>query len=287
MRPTSERVLPWLLRLAWVAVAVAGAAAIDGATADRGAAVADVARYGGAVVWIAGVIAMALLAVVSLTATRVIVPLALPAAGMTLTFGADLVDGMAFAVTALVAALLAASGDTGRAFVQASAYGDERRYPLRPPAAYLLASVITWALWAAVLLACPLLLAARQWILGGPLSVLAAAGLMWGWRRWHRLSRRWLVVVPAGLVIHDHLVLAETLMLRRVEIAEVRLAPAGTGALDLTGPAAGHALEIVANEPATAIMAATPRTPRGTPVHFTACLIAPSRPGRALAAAIS
>lgn len=285
MRPTSERVLPWLLRACWVAVAVAGAAAIDGATEERSAIVRDVARYGAAALWVAGVVAMAVLAVISLTATRVIVPLAVPAAVVALASGAGTAEGAAFAVSAVVAALLAGSGDTGRAFVQASAYGDEHRYPLRSPAAYALATGVTWALWATFLLAGPLLLASRQWVAGTVLTALAGAGLGWGWRRWHRLSRRWLVIVPAGLVVHDHLVLAETLMLRRPEIATVRLALAGTGALDLTGPAAGHAVEIVTHEPSTAILAATPRQPRGRPVHFTACLVAPSRPGRALTAA--
>ena len=37
-------------------------------------------------------------------------------------------------------------------------------------------------------------------------------------RRWHQLSRRWLVFVPAGLVVHDPVVLAETLMVPRRQI---------------------------------------------------------------------
>ena len=67
---------------------------------------------------------------------------------------------------------------------------------------------------------------------------------MWAWRRWHKLSRRWFVLVPTGVVVHDHLVLAETLMMRRNEVVGLRLAPADTEALDLTGPAAGHAVEV-------------------------------------------
>jgi hypothetical protein len=99
------------------------------------------------------------------------------------------------------------------------------------------------------------------------------------------LSQRWFVVVPVGLVVHDHLVLAETMMLRRQEIRTLRLARADTEAADLTGPAAGHAVEIVTTEPVTAIRAARPSVPRGSAIHLTACLISPSRPGRALRAA--
>jgi hypothetical protein len=87
------------------------------------------------------------------------------------------------------------------------------------------------------------------------------------------------------LVIHDHLVLAETLMLRRAEIGRLHLAPAGTEAADLTGPAAGHAIEILTTESVTAIRAATPAKPTGTAIHLTACLVSPTRPGAALAAA--
>ena len=93
------------------------------------------------------------------------------------------------------------------------------------------------------------------------------------------------MVVPVGLVIHDQLVLAETLMLRRQEIAGVRLAPGDTQAADLTGPAAGHAVEISTVEPVTALFAATPKQPRGTAIHLTACLVSPTRPGLALSAA--
>jgi hypothetical protein len=74
-------------------------------------------------------------------------------------------------------------------------------------------------------------------------------------------------------------------MIRRHELAAVRLAPADTEALDLTGPAPGHALEIVTVEPMTLILAATPSAPRGQAIHFTACLIGPTRPGQVLVAA--
>jgi hypothetical protein len=117
------------------------------------------------------------------------------------------------------------------------------------------------------------------------LCVLAAAGAMWAWRRWHTLSRRWFVLVPTGVVVHDQLVLGETLMVRRTDVAALRLAPAGTEALDLTGPAAGHAVEVVTRGPATAILAATPKSPRGRVMHFSACLVSPTRPGQLLAAA--
>ncbi len=282
---TIERLVPWILRVAWIGVLAAGGEAIDGATADRSEAVRAVARYVGGSIWIAGVAAMAILAVTSLTATRVIVPLAIPAAIVAWSAGADAVDGAIFVGSATVAAVVAYSGELGRVFVQASAYGDEDRYLLRPPAAYAAMASLTWLLWATCVVAGPLLLASRSWVVGVPVTALVVVGAAWGWPRWHRLARRWFVVVPVGLVVHDHLVLAETLMLRRQEIARVRLAPADTDAADLTGPATGHAVEISTLEPVTAIFAATPSQPRGRAIHLTSCLVSPTRPGRALLAA--
>ena len=282
---TLERILPWLLRLAWVGVAVGGASAIDGATSGRSDPVDAVAGYGSAVVWVIGVAAMAIPAAGSLTASRLIVPLSVPAAVITWVAGASAAEGASFLAAAATASLLVFSGDLGRSFVQASAYGAEDRHLLRPPAAYLLAALVTWSLVASALLAGPLLLAARNWLVGGAISTLAAAGIALGWPRWHRLARRWFVVVPIGVVIHDDLVLAETLMLRRGEISALRLAPADTEALDLTGPAAGHAVEINTTESVTALLGATPSRRHPAAIHLTACLVAPSRPGQTLRAA--
>jgi hypothetical protein len=276
--------LPWVLRATWVGVLVFGGEALDGASAGRSGLAESMSTWVAAVIWLLGVASMAIPAVVSLTATRVIVPLSVPAAAIAWAMGADAVDGALFIGAASISTVMAFSGDLGQLFVQASAYGEEDRHLLRPPAAYLLAVVVTWALWATSMIAGPLLLGARAWMLGGALSALAIGGVIWAWPRWHKLSRRWLVVVPAGLVIHDHLVLAETVMIRRQELASVALAAVGTGAADLTGPAAGHAVEITTVEPITVIFAATPKEPRGRAIHLTACLVGPTRPGRALAA---
>lgn len=280
-----DRLLPWLLRLLWIVVLVAGGAALDGAVVDRSAAVADTVRYGALSLWVVGVLAMAIPAVASLTAVRLIVPAAVPVAIVTLSSDTATADGVFFLAVAVITALVAMSADLGRVFVQASAYGEEDRHLLRPPAAYALASAVLWAICVVAVITAPLLLAARYWVAGAVVAVVAVGGVVLGWPRWHRLSRRWFVVVPIGVVIHDQVVLAETVMLRRQELAGIRLAPADTEAADLTGPASGHAIEITTVEPTTAIYAATPKEPRGKAIHLTACLIAPTRPGRALRAA--
>lgn len=271
-----------MLLAVWIGVLWFADAAI-GSAADGD--VAGVARIAGGVVWLAGVAALAVPAVVTLTVARAVVPLSVPAAVVAWAGGADPVDAVPFLALAALATVVVGSAELGRAFVQASAYGDEDRYLLRAPLAYLVVSALAWALWAACLIAGPLLLGDRRWVAGGVLTALAIGLAIWAAPRWHRLSRRWFVIVPVGVVVHDHLVLAETLMLRRQELRGLHLAPAGTDALDLTGPASGHAVEVLIHEPATAILAASPADPRGKVVHLTGCLVSPSRPGRMLLAA--
>jgi hypothetical protein len=149
----------------------------------------------------------------------------------------------------------------------------------------MLPVVVSWCALCAAAISAPLVLAARGWVPGTALAVLAVAA---GWflgRRFHLLSRRWVVLVPAGIVIHDHLVLAETVMLPTRTVVAVGLALADTAAADLTGPAAGHAVEISLNEMTTVVLAATRTKQNGTALHVRSMLVAPTRPGRLLRAA--
>jgi hypothetical protein len=89
------------------------------------------------------------------------------------------------------------------------------------------------------------------------------------------------------VVVHDSLVLGETLMVHRPNVASARLAVAGTEAADLSGPAAGHAVEVAVREPVLALLPASAAHPTGRAIHMRAFLVAPTRPGRALRAMAS
>jgi hypothetical protein len=168
--------------------------------------------------------------------------------------------------------------------VQGAAYGQEQRFPLRIPAPVLLPMALAWLVWSAALLGAVLLLRHHTWV-GGGLLAAVAAGLSWLLaKRFHRLSRRWLVVVPAGVVLHDHLVLGETLMVQRQNVAAVGLALDGTDAADLTGPAAGNAVEVVVRDAVLAVFPSTKEHPTGRAIHMHSFLVSPTRPGRAIRA---
>jgi len=274
--------LPWAARAAWLAVALAGGAAIDAAVSDRSDAVRWTATVGGWVIWGVGAAALMIAAVRSLTAIRLLAPLALAATLAAGLGGATAVQLTALGVPAFITVAAVFTAEFGRTFVQASAYGDEQRLLLRAPVAAGTAAIVMWMIWAAVLLTGPLLLAARSWIAGGVLASVALAMTALVTPSWHRLSRRWLVFVPAGLVLHDPVVLHDTVMLRTNQVRSIRLAPADTQAADLTGPASGFALEVTATERITAVFAATPQERNGRAIHLNAFLVCPSRPGRAL-----
>jgi hypothetical protein len=279
------RLTPWVARIAWIVVAVIGGTAVESAVDGRSSAVAWTAAVGGWGLWAVAALGLAIASVWSLTVVRVTVPLALVATVAAGVGGAPAFDLVLLGGPAIVAVAAVMTAEFGRQYVQASAYGDEDRFPLRVPVGAGLAAVVAWLLWATATIVGPLLLAAESWVAGGALSALALTGVVLLGPRWHRLSRRWFVLVPAGVVVHDPVVLADTFPLRTAQVASIRLAPADTQAADLTGPASGYAVEIATTESVTAVFAFTPAEPNGRAIHLRSFLIAPSRPGRALRSA--
>jgi hypothetical protein len=283
---TGARLTPWIARVGWILVAVVGGSAVDAAVDGRSSAVVWTTAIGGWTIWAVVALGLAIASVRSLTIVRIGVPLALVATIGVAVAGADAMDTVLLGLPAAIAALAVMAADFGRQFVQASAYGDEERFPLRAPVAAGAAAVVAWLLWAPALVTGPLLLASRQWVAGVLLTSVAVAGAVFLGPRWHRLSRRWFVLVPAGIVLHDPVVLADTLPLRTAQVAHVALAPADTQAADLTGPASGYAVEVTTTESITAVFAFTPKEPDGRAIHLRAFLVAPSRPGAVLTAAM-
>jgi hypothetical protein len=225
---------------------------------------------------------------VSLTALRIATPAALAVANWAALAGdrggADMV-AVAGAALAVVAAF---SPHTGEAFVNGSAYGDELRLPLRVPGALLLGPLpLAGAVSVGGPVAAALLLAAEQWPLGIAVAVVGLPLAAVATRALHGLARRWVVLVPAGLVLHDHHALVEPVLFPRPTIRRLGPAPADTAAtaLDLTQRAFGLALELELAEPAVV----SPRRP-GQAVRVESAerlLFTPTRPGAVLAAAAS
>ena len=239
------------------------------------------------ITWAAVLLCVLVPSSVSLTAIRLIAPGHLAVTAV-VAVGALIDDVDAVHVVAIVPTLLttivAMSADVGSNFVQSSAYGDEFRVPLLPPPAFALVLVLGWIIWIASLLVGALALTHEAWIAGG---LLIACGALLSWflpSRFHRFSRRWLVVVPAGLVLHDHVVLAETAMFTRTSIRSIDIARGHVDTADLSGGAHGRGIAVELADFDTVVLAATSNRPGGSALHVKSWWVRPSRPGRLISA---
>ncbi|MED5600155.1 MAG: hypothetical protein VYD42_05725 [Actinomycetota bacterium] len=133
-----------------------------------------------------------------------------------------------------------------------------------------------------------MLLLDGRWMAGAIAAIVGVPAAAVAIRALHRLSRRWIVLVPAGFVLHDHLALAEPTLLQRSGLLWIRAAPVDTDALDLSQQARGLALEVMCLEPHDVLPAGRGRSSRGRAVEvrsIDAFLCSPVRPDVVLAAA--
>jgi hypothetical protein len=215
---------------------------------------------------------------ISLTIVRTVVPISVVV---------SVVASQPLAVfCSVVALIVCASPVFVDAMVQGGAYGDETRFALRTPLPYVVPAIIAWLLYTTSLIGGSLLLAARQYIFG---AVLVAIGILLSRtipRRLHRLARRWLVLVPVGIVVHDHLVLHETIMAHSGKISSVTRTSHVGEAADLTGGVFGDRIAIALVEADKVVLSAITAKALGTTeaLHVKMFCIAPRRLTAALSA---
>ena len=215
---------------------------------------------------------------ISLTVVRIAVPLSVVV---------SVVASQPLAVfCSVVALIVCASPVFVDAMVQGGAYGDETRFALRTPLPYVVPAVVAWLLYTAALIGGSLLLATHQYIVG---AVLVAIGILLSRtipRRLHRLARRWLVLVPVGIVVHDHLVLHETIMAHTGKILSVTRTSDVGEAADLTGGVVGDRITIALTEADKVVLSAITAKALGTTeaLHVKMFCIAPRRLTAALSA---
>jgi hypothetical protein len=269
----------------WLVLPLLAGPALGDALTDASRPVQLVASVGSWAAWLAVLIATLVPTTISLTALRLAAPSAVVASGAALVAtGVTIAAAIGLAAT-LCAALAALAPETAEVFVDGSSYGNERRLPLKVPASLLAGPAeLAWLAVAAGVCAGPLLLAARQWALGVVALAIGALLVRWGVRALHTLARRWLVFVPAGVVVHDPLTLVDPVLLRRRVVRSFGPAPADTDAADLTGGASGLAVEVRLTEPVS-LLAVAPRREPSVVKDVSALLVTPGRPGRVVAEA--
>jgi hypothetical protein len=267
----------WALRVVWFVLGPVLAGTVGDALSSLSGPVGVTAVV---LVWVWwGLVATLVPSPLGLTAVRIAAPAGLVAAALSAL--ADDPDPLAIAISTL-AAVLALSALIGDDFVDASSYGPERRLPLRAPGPLLLGPIpLAWATIVAGTTVGPLLLAGRVWLAGVFATLVGFSLAIVAGRALHQLSRRWLVYVPGGVVIHDPMAVLDPVLCRRNLIQMMTAALTDTQATDLTLGALGPALEIVLTQPVDYLRAGG----RNRTVELERSrgfLVAPTRPGRAL-----
>lgn len=264
------------MRLAWLSLPVTTGTVLADALDERSTAVVATASVLAWAAWALGVLVLLVPRPLGLTALRLMGPAGFGAA---VWAAADTEGGYVLAVLAAAPLLLAYLPEVGEWMVNGAAYGYERRYPLRAPGALLLGPIpLAGAATLAGVLAGPLLLAAEQWVAGVAALVVGLPGAALCARALHRLSVRWVVLVPAGLVLKDHVTLLDPVLFQRGTIEVLRPARADTDSLDLTARSPGLALELRLREPENLLLA-VPGKREGRPGKSARLLFTPTRPG--------
>ena len=278
----ADVVLPWVLRALWLVLPFTLGTQIGDALEGTSRPVQLTGTVGAWILWGAGLLLTLVPHTLTLSPLRVLAP-----ATLGVSVWAALADGVsgwtvtALAVTAAVAAVVM-SPSIGGTWINGSSYGDERRVPLRAPGAMVAGPIpLAWAALVSAVAAGALLLAAKQWILGIVVALIAVGLTVVVGRALHQLTQRWLVFVPAGLVVHDHLSVGDPVLFKRTAVAAFGPALADTTAVDLTVGATGLALEILVKEPVEIGYRPQPGA-QPTVREITGVAIAPSRPGSVL-----
>jgi hypothetical protein len=214
-------------------------------------------------VWGVGVVAVLAPRPAGLTFLRVAAPAlfvaVVVAAGSGHPSAIAAIGGLA---ASLVVAVLAADSAFAIVSANAVAYGDEQRYPLRvPPALFLGPLPAVRILVVAGVLVGPLLVAGGDYVAGGAAVIVGFPLAALGGRALHRLSRRWLVLVPAGVVVVDRMSLVENTLFPREHIQLMRSLGGDESpgaALDLRMGATLGSLLAIFDEPAELVLAARP-----------------------------
>jgi hypothetical protein len=270
------------LRLGWLALPITVGSSVEEATRDNGTVARWTVDGEVSVVWVAGLVALLILHPVTLTVIRTLAP---AVAGIALAASlAGQVDPVSLGV-GFVVGVVAFAPSIGEAYVDAPSYGTERRLPLRPPVPLLMAPVpLAWLMVVAGLTVGPLLLSAELWVAGGVATAVGLVLAYIGLRALYGLARRWIVFVPAGIVLHDPMATLDPFLCRQQAINRLGALRAGDSmegerTLDATQRASGIVLEARLDE-AIQVIPARPRDIEVLTVDRV--LFCPTRPGRML-----
>jgi hypothetical protein len=215
----------WTARVAWIVLPFTTGAAVGDMIEPWARAPEIVAAVLLWAAWFAGLVALLTMRPWGFTTLRVVAPCAVVIA-VASAWSAPWPTATLAIVSASCAALTALSSPIAHACAASTAYGPERRFPLRVPMSLLAGPLpLSVGIVAAGSACGPLLLANHQFVAGSVALIagVAIAGALI--RSLAALDHRWLVLVPAGLVVVDPLTFPDPVLLPREHIESLRRAP--------------------------------------------------------------
>lgn len=275
----------WVLRAVWLLAPFASGPVFTAALDEADDAFRIGVGVGLWAVWAALLVVLMVPRTWSLTTIRIALPAAVPAFVWAVVAAGEDARSIELALGGFVLTLAAGLGwraPLADRFVDGSSYGDENRFLLRTPGPLVVGPLaLVWAVTVLGATGGILLLLAERWILG-PITVLAGVPMAWfGVQAIHRLSNRWLVFVPAGVVVHDKTALREPQLFRKVDVEVFGPAPIDAPEEDLTLGALGLALRVRLKEPSK--IARNGRRVSTELTDIAGFLITPVRPGAVVA----
>lgn len=276
----------WTARVAWIVLPFTSGAALGDVIEPWARAPETVAAILLWAAWFAGLVALLTPKPWGFTTLRVVAPVALTISVISVWSAPGTTAALAIAFTAIAVAT-ALSSHVAHACAASTAYGPEQRFPLRVPTSLLAGTLpVSVAVVVAGIASGPLLLANRDYIAGAIALVAAIPIVAVLIRSLAALDHRWIVLVPAGLVVVDPLTFLDPVLLPREHIASLARVPRGSragaheGAEILVGGAGP--LLLTCREPGTFLR----RSGRGrTTVEADRLRLTPLRPGLVMAAA--
>lgn len=238
------------MRLSWLGVAACGAWTFSDLAPP------NVVTIAGSTAWFVVAVAGFVPHVLSYAVARLLAPGAVVAAIVALAVEAT-PSGVTLFSVALVATVCTLSPTLGEWWANGTSYPNERRLVLRTPPVVLLTACPLAFIGAALLpMVSVLSFASDRPVVG----IACAVGAAWfgtnGIRVVAGLARRWLVVVPAGVVVHDLVVVIDPVlvpnhMIQSIEVETLVAPPARTAddVLDTCGGVRRSRTTITATEP--------------------------------------
>ena len=256
--------ISWLVafRLAWIPIPLFGYGVFDSALSDKSDPIQITIVIGLWIIWSMVLVTSLIPSASLLTLYRVLVPISVVAAIWGSLESQISSSSIFLLFICAICTSICLLPSVGFWFVNGSSYGDEIRLPLKPPGPLLLGPLpLAWLVLMLTIIFPAVLLSAESFFWGSITLVIGLALSFFSYRSLSALAHRWVVFVPAGIVLHDNMILTDPFLVRKPLIKQVRPALTSSDSKDLTLSSVGMCLEVELYEPANLSLSVNPLAP--------------------------